>query len=182
MTKAGLRATRTGSGSSIMDETMLKFGQQPPQTSERRVVVEPRPLNVRSLLTRSGIRPTRQRIALATLLFARGNRHVTAETLLAEARGARVQASYATIYNVLKCFADAGLVRCLAVEGHPMIFDTNTSPHHHFFYEDTAKISDLSFGDVGITGLPQPPEGYEIVKVDVVVRLRPKKEPGSLHD
>ncbi len=154
---------------------MLKLGQRSMAApSERRPAGEPRPLNVRSLLNRSGIRPTRQRIALATLLFAKGNRHVTAEALLAEARAARVQASYATIYNVLKCFADAGLMRCLAVEGHPMIFDTNTNPHHHFFYEDTAKISDLSFGDVGITGLPQPPEGYEIVKVDVVVRVRPK--------
>lgn len=144
------------------------------QTSERRS--EPRPVNVRALLNHFGIRPTRQRLSLATLLFAKGNRHVTAEALLAEARSARVQASYATIYNVLKCFADAGLVRCLAVEGHPMIFDTNTNPHHHFFFEDSAKISDLSFGDVSISGLPQAPEGYEIAKVDVVVRLRPKKK------
>jgi Fur family transcriptional regulator, iron response regulator len=155
---------------------MLNFAYQPTQaqTTDRRA--EPRPLNVRGLLNHCGIRPTRQRLSLAGLLFAKGNRHVTAEALLAEARAARVQASYATIYNVLKCFADAGLVRCLAVEGHPMIFDTNTSPHHHFFFEDSAKISDLAFGDVAITGLPQPPEGYEIAKVDVVVRLRPKKK------
>lgn len=144
------------------------------QATERRS--EPRPVNVRALLNHFGIRPTRQRLSLATLLFAKGNRHVTAEALLAEARTARVQASYATIYNVLKCFSDAGLVRCLAVEGHPMIFDTNTNPHHHFFFEDSAKISDLSFGDVSISGLPQAPEGYEIAKVDVVVRLRPKKK------
>lgn len=162
---------------------MLNFAQQPipVQSGERRLAAEPRALNVRGLLNHCGIRPTRQRLSLASLLFSKGNRHVTAETLLAEARAARVQASYATIYNVLKCFADAGLVRCLAVEGHPMIFDTNTSPHHHFFFEDSAKISDLAFGDVSITGLPQPPEGYEIAKVDVVVRLRPKKKaaPGA---
>ncbi len=146
------------------------------QTNERRLAAEPRALNMRALLNHYGIRPTRQRLSLASLLFATGNRHVTAEALLAEARAARVQASYATIYNVLKCFSDAGLVRCLAVEGHPMIFDTNTSPHHHFFFEDSAKITDLAFGDVAITGLPKPPEGYEIAKVDVVVRLRPKNK------
>jgi Fur family iron response transcriptional regulator len=134
---------------------------------------------VRTLLNHCGIRPTRQRLSLASLLFSKGNRHVTAEGLLAEARASRVQASYATIYNVLKCFSDAGLLRCLAVEGHPMIFDTNTGPHHHFFFEDSAEITDLAFGDVAITGLPQPPEGYEIAKVDVVVRLRPKKKSGS---
>jgi Fur family iron response transcriptional regulator len=157
---------------------MLNYAYQPipAPTAERRPGAEPRPLNVRGLLNHCGIRPTRQRLSLAALLFAKGNRHVTAEALLAEARVSRVQASYATIYNVLKCFSDAGLVRCLAVEGHPMIFDTNTSPHHHFFFEDSAKISDLAFGDVAITGLPTPPEGYEIAKVDVVVRLRPKKK------
>ncbi|MGB8279145.1 MAG: iron response transcriptional regulator IrrA [Methylovirgula sp.] len=157
---------------------MLNFAYQPipAQVNERRPAAEPRALNVRGLLNHCGIRPTRQRLSLAALLFSKGNRHVTAEALLAEARAARVQASYATIYNVLKCFSDAGLVRCLAVEGHPMIFDTNTSPHHHFFFEDSAKITDLAFGDVMITGLPQPPEGYEIAKVDVVVRLRPKKK------
>jgi Fur family transcriptional regulator, iron response regulator len=157
---------------------MPNFAYQPipAQVNERRLTAEPRAFNVRGLLNHCGIRPTRQRLSLAGLLFAHGNRHVTAEALLAEARAARVQASYATIYNVLKCFSDAGLVRCLAVEGHPMIFDTNTSPHHHFFFEDSAKISDLAFGDVAITGLPTPPEGYEIAKVDVVVRLRPKKK------
>jgi Fur family iron response transcriptional regulator len=152
------------------------YERMPALVKERRPAGEPKPLNVRGMLNHFGIRPTRQRLALATLLFAKGNRHVTAEALLAEARIARVQASYATIYNVLKCFADAGLVRCLAVEGHPMIFDTNTSPHHHFFFEDSAEISDLSFGDVSISGLPSPPEGYEITKVDVVVRLRPRKK------
>jgi Fur family iron response transcriptional regulator len=156
----------------------MNFAYQriPVQVNERRPAGEPKPLNMRSMLNHYGIRPTRQRLSLASLLFAKGNRHVTAEVLLAEARTARVQASYATIYNVLKCFADAGLLRCLAVEGHPMIFDTNTSPHHHFFFEDSAEISDLSFGDVSITGLPLAPEGYEIAKVDVVVRLRLKKK------
>jgi len=156
----------------------MNFADQriPVRVNEHRPAGEPRPPNMRNMLNHHGIRPTRQRLSLAALLFAKGNRHVTAEALLAEARTARVQASYATIYNVLKCFADAGLLRCLAVEGHPMIFDTNTSLHHHFFFEDSAEISDLSFGDVSITGLPLPPEGYEIAKVDVVVRLRVKKK------
>ncbi len=163
------------------DKTMPITATQPiaALTNERRPAAEPRGPNVRTLLNHCGIRPTRQRLSLASLLFSKGNRHVTAEGLLAEARASRVQASYATIYNVLKCFSDAGLLRCLAVEGHPMIFDTNTGPHHHFFFEDSAEITDLAFGDVAITGLPQPPEGYEIAKVDVVVRLRPKKKSGS---
>jgi Fur family transcriptional regulator, iron response regulator len=133
------------------------------------------PPHLRRLLAGRGIRLTRQRLSLAALLFARGNRHVTAEELLAEAQAARVLASCATIYNVLRCFSEADIVRCLSIEGHPMIFDTNTRPHHHFYFEDSARISDIAFGDVAITGLPEPPEGYEIARVDVVVRLRPKK-------
>lgn len=135
--------------------------------------VERPSVNMIAFLRRWGIRPTRQRLSFASILFSKGNRHITVEALQAEARAARVQASYATMYNVLKRFTEAGLLRSLAVEGQPMVFDTNVSPHHHFFFEDSAKIVDVAFRDVAIVGLPQPPEGYEIARVDVVIRLRP---------
>ena len=123
----------------------------------------------------AGLRPTRQRIALADLLFAKGDRHLSAEELHEEAIAAGVPVSLATVYNALHQFSDAGLLRILAVEGAKTYFDTNTSDHHHFFIEGENRIFDIMSGPVRITDLPEPPEGMEIVNVDIVVRLRPKR-------
>jgi Fur family iron response transcriptional regulator len=124
-----------------------------------------------------GLRPTRQRVALANLLFARGDRHLSAEELHEEAVSAGVPVSLATVYNTLHQFTEAGLLRILAVEGAKTYFDTNTSDHHHFFVEDENRLVDIEIekGPVTVINLPQPPEGLEIVNVDIVVRLRKKR-------
>jgi Fur family iron response transcriptional regulator len=123
----------------------------------------------------AGLRPTRQRIALADLLFAKGDRHLSAEELHEEAQAAGVPVSLATVYNALHQFTDAGMLRILAVEGSKTYFDTNTSDHHHFFIEGENKIFDIASGPVKVTNLPEPPEGMEIANVDIIVRLRPKR-------
>ena len=123
----------------------------------------------------AGLRPTRQRVALAHLLFAKGDRHLSAEELHEEALGAGVPVSLATVYNALHQFTEAGLLRILAVEGAKTYFDTNTSDHHHFFVEGENKVFDISAGPVRVVNLPEPPEGMEIANVDIVVRLRPKR-------
>ena len=122
----------------------------------------------------AGLRPTRQRIALAELLFAKGDRHLSAEELHEEALAAGVPVSLATVYNTLHQFTEAGLLRILAVEGSKTYFDTNTSDHHHFFIEGENKVFDIVAAPVKVTDLPEPPEGMEIVNVDIVVRLRRK--------
>jgi len=124
----------------------------------------------------AGLRPTRQRVALATLLFAKGDRHLSAEELHEEALAAGVPVSLATVYNALHQFTESGLLRILAVEGAKTYFDTNTSDHHHFFVEGENTVFDIMSGPVTVTNLPEPPEGMEIVNVDVVVRLRPKQQ------
>ncbi len=123
----------------------------------------------------AGLRPTRQRIALAELLFAKGDRHLSAEELHEEAQTAGVAVSLATVYNALHQFTDAGLLRILAVEGARTYFDTNTSDHHHFFIEDDNQLVDIDTGAVSLHNLPEPPEGMEIANVDVIVRLRRKR-------
>lgn len=122
----------------------------------------------------AGLRPTRQRMALAELLFARGDRHLTAEQLHEEALGAGVPVSLATVYNTLHQFTHAGLLRILAIEGSKTYFDTNTSDHHHFFIEGENSVFDIADAPVKVVNLPQPPAGMEIVNVDIVVRLRRK--------
>ncbi|MET3593356.1 Fur family iron response transcriptional regulator [Mesorhizobium shonense] len=123
----------------------------------------------------AGLRPTRQRIALADLLFAKGDRHLSAEELHEEAVAAGVPVSLATVYNALHQFTQAGLLRILAVEGSKTYFDTNTSDHHHFYVEGENRIFDIASGPVSVSNLPDPPEGMEIANVDIVVRLRPKR-------
>ena len=123
----------------------------------------------------AGLRPTRQRVALARLLFAKGDRHLSAEELHEEAIAAGVPVSLATVYNALHQFTQAGMLRILAVEGAKTYFDTNTSDHHHFFVEGENRVFDIEQGPVEVLNLPEPPEGMEIVNVDVVVRLRPKR-------
>jgi Fur family iron response transcriptional regulator len=124
----------------------------------------------------AGLRPTRQRVALADLLFAKGDRHLSAEELHEEALAAGVPVSLATVYNALHQFTEAGLLRILAIEGAKTYFDTNTSDHHHFFIEGENKVFDIVSGPVEVTNLPEPPEGMEIANVDIVVRLRAKRK------
>lgn len=139
-----------------------------------------RPADIRTTIDErvrdAGLRPTRQRVALADLLFAKGDRHLSAEELHEEALVAGVPVSLATVYNTLHQFTEAGLLRILAVEGAKTYFDTNTSDHHHFFIEGENTVFDIMSGPITITNLPPAPEGMEIVNVDVVVRLRRKSD------
>ena len=133
-------------------------------------------LPVRSRLRDAGLRPTRQRVALAEILYSRGHRHVSAEDLHAEAVMADVPVSLATVYNTLNQFTEAGLLREVAVEGTRTYFDTNTDDHHHFYVEGENRVFDIPGSHVAIGAIPAPPEGMEVVRVEVVVRLRPKKK------
>lgn len=122
----------------------------------------------------AGLRPTRQRIELGWLLFAKGHRHISAEDLHAEAEAAGVRVSLATVYNALHQFTEAGLLRELAIDGSRTYFDTNCSDHHHFFIEEESRVVDL-MGEIGVDRLPTPPAGFEISAVDIVVRVRRRR-------
>lgn len=131
----------------------------------------PRKDNVTTLLRRAGLRPTRQRALLAAFLFEGADRHVTAEILHEEAVAAGERVSLATVYNTLHQFKRAGLLREISVNGAKAYFDTNTSNHNHFFIEQEGQILDIPSTSIRVDGLPEPPSGYRISKIDVVVRL-----------
>ena len=128
--------------------------------------------NLRDKLRRVGLRPTRQRVSLGWLLFGKGDRHITAEMLYDEAMRARVPVSLATVYNTLHQFTEAGLLRQLAVDGSKAYFDTNPTEHHHFFIEGEEELMDVPTQGVTVLDRLEPPEGFELARVDVVVRLR----------
>ncbi|KIN73603.1 iron response transcriptional regulator IrrA [Sulfitobacter guttiformis] len=126
-------------------------------------------------LATAGLRPTRQRLTLATLLVGDGNhRHVTAESLFEAAKDGGDSVSLATVYNTLRAFCDAGLLQEVTVDGSRSYFDTNTRDHPHFFWEDEARLTDAPSDQLVIARLPDAPEGAEIASVDVVIRLRKK--------
>ncbi len=126
-------------------------------------------------LKSAGLRPTRQRVALGTLLFRNGDRHVTAEALHDEAVRERIPVSLATVYNTLHQFTEAGLLREVAIEGSKTYFDTNTSDHHHFYFEHNGVLMDIDCDGSPVVAMPVPPEGMEISRVDVLVRLVKKR-------
>jgi Fur family iron response transcriptional regulator len=130
--------------------------------------------DVKAMLREVGLRPTRQRMALGWILFGKGDRHLTAEALYEEASRAKVPVSLATIYNTLHQFTEVGLLRQVPVDGSKAYFDTNASSHHHFFVEGEDALLDIPGADVIVGKTPEPPEGYEIARVDVVVRIRRK--------
>ena len=128
--------------------------------------------DIRERLRGAGLRPTRQRLGLARLLFAGAKRHVHAEELSREAREAGVRVSLATVYNTLHQFVDAGLLRRVDVEPGRACFDTNLSGHHHFYDTGTGELIDFDAEEVGISGLPQAPGGKTVERIDLVVRIR----------
>ena len=127
--------------------------------------------NALELLRGAGLRPTRQRLALARLLFDKGDRHVTAEQLHGEAVSAAVPVSLATVYNTLHQFIAAGLLREVVVNPGRSYFDTNVSDHHHFFLEDSGRLVDIPGDRIDVSNVPAPPTGTAIRRVDVIIRV-----------
>ena len=119
----------------------------------------------------AGLRPTRQRIALGKLLFDGDDRHVTAESLHVEALNSSIRVSLATVYNTLHQFTNVGLLREIVVDSNRCYFDTNVTDHHHFFFEDSNRLEDISGDDIVVSKLPAAPAGQTVRRVDVVVRV-----------
>ncbi len=123
-------------------------------------------------LKAGGLRPTRQRLALARLLFEGEDRHLTAEQLHGEALEASVRVSVATVYNTLHMFTKVGLLREVVVEPGRSYFDTNVDDHHHFYFESTGDLQDIPSDQLHVAEVPEPPRGTRIARVDVVVRVQ----------
>jgi Fur family transcriptional regulator, iron response regulator len=125
-------------------------------------------------LRAAGLRPTRQRLSLGRLLLENGDRHVTAEQLHAEAAKLAMRVSLATVYNTLHQFVEAGLLLQVVVEPGRSYFDTNITDHHHFFCEPSGMLQDIPAAALTVRGVPRPPEGTEIRRVDVIIRVSPE--------
>jgi Fur family iron response transcriptional regulator len=123
-------------------------------------------------LRAAGLRPTRQRTALAGLLFQGGDRHLSAEALHAEATRAGFKVSLATVYNTLHQFTEAGLLQQVVVDAARCYFDTNLGDHQHFYCPDEETLIDIPGDEIKVTGWPEAPKGTAVERVDVIVRLK----------
>jgi Fur family iron response transcriptional regulator len=160
---------------SILDQTAAEPVSEPHPAPCQRAELNGCPWHdVKAMLRQVGLRPTRQRMALGWILFGKGDRHLTAEMLYEEATRAKVPVSLATVYNTLHQFTDVGLLRQLPVDGSKAFFDTNASEHHHFFVENDSELLDIPGTEIVVGKMPTTPKGYEIARIDVVVRLRRK--------
>ncbi|MGX4769189.1 Fur family transcriptional regulator Irr [Bradyrhizobium guangdongense] len=121
----------------------------------------------------AGLRPTRQRVTLSQLLFAGGDRHVTAEMLHGEAAEANIRLSLATVYNTLNQFTRAGLLRRIGPDGSRSFFDTNTSVHPHFYLHGEDILIDVPDALV-LDGMPEALPGHEISSLDIIIHIRRK--------
>jgi Fur family iron response transcriptional regulator len=126
-------------------------------------------------LHHAGLRPTRQRVALARSLFAAGHRHVTAEQLHRDVTQAGITVSLATVYNTLHHLTRAGYLSRLVIGHGHSYFDTNTHDHHHFFHEATGRLEDIDSARIQVLGLPPVPEGMVVAGIHVIVRINEKK-------
>jgi Fur family iron response transcriptional regulator len=129
-------------------------------------------LDAAERLRAASLRPTRQRVELVGLLFGDGDRHMTAESLHGEALAAGVQVSLATVYNTLHQFTQSGLLRQVVVDASRTYFDTNTGDHQHFFVEDEGRLIDIPGDQIAVAGVPTPPKGLTVDRIDVVVRVK----------
>jgi Fur family transcriptional regulator, iron response regulator len=134
--------------------------------------------SVAHMLREHGITPTSQRLDIAQILFAR-HEHLSAEDVFNLVNGDSARVSKATVYNTLGLFAERGLIREVIADPTRIFYDPNTAPHHHLFDESTGTLTDIPAAQVQISGLPALPEGMRMEGVDVIVRVRPAREPSA---
>ena len=124
----------------------------------------------------AGLRATQQRQQLSRIMFGNGDCHITADALHAAAVASGMKVSQATIYNTLNQFVELGLLRQIGIDGSKSFFDTNTTVHPHFFYEDEGVLVDVP-EHVAFEQLPEPLPGYGMERIDVVIHLRRRRHP-----
>ena len=128
--------------------------------------------SVEAILRKTGIKPTRQRVDIARVLLS-GPGHLSADRILTLVNQGTPATSKATVYNTLKLFVARGLIRAVIADPNKVFYDSNTSPHHHFYDVLSGELIDIDAGNISVSGLPPLPEGTVTDGVDIVVRIRP---------
>ena len=126
-------------------------------------------------LNYNGVRPTKQRMVLAKLLFEKGKRHVSAEDLYLEVRKEDRRISLATVYNTLKQFTKLGILKEVVVDQNKSLYCNEDTSHYHLYIEDEGKVVDIPTQNVNLD-IPSFPACLSLHNVDVIVRVRTLKD------
>jgi Fur family transcriptional regulator, iron response regulator len=129
--------------------------------------------HIRQLLLEYAIRPTTQRIEIASALLAKPQ-HMSADQVLSSVNRLGTMVSKATVYNTLNLFAGHGLIRQVIIDSGKVFYDSNTTFHHHIYNEDTAKLQDVAASKITIENIPDLPTGTTQTGIDVIIRVRNK--------
>ena len=143
-------------------------------SEENKPVAQATALAMASKLREAGLRPTRQRVAIACLLLDGRHRHVTAESLTAEINATGLHVAGGTVYNTLHQFTNAGFLRRVTAHNEFSLFDTNTAQHHHFYDAADNRLIDIPSDHVVLSRLPQAPDDHDIIGVDVIIHVTKK--------
>lgn len=127
--------------------------------------------SISQTLRSHGVTPTAQRVQIGRIVLTRPT-HFSAEQLYEQVNEAGAYVSKATVYNTLGLFVEKGLLRQVLVDPSKVFYDSNMSPHHHFYDVESGELADIEASDIQIGALPEAGEGVEIEGVDVVVRIR----------
>ncbi len=129
-------------------------------------------------LSAHGLKPTDQRIRIASVLMS-APKHLTAEQILAAVREGGERVSKATVYNTLKVLAQHGLVRQIHLDPERSVYDSTRAHHHHFHDLETGELRDIRPDEIAFSRFPELPPDMEAEAIEVVIRLRKKKAIGD---
>ena len=135
------------------------------------MISDPKPFVNR--LRSSGLRPTKQRLAICKVLFDRKDTfHFTIDNLKKRIeKNIKSKVSLATVYNTVHAFKNNGYLKEISLQGNKKFFDTNSSSHHHFYDQDAGDLIDIKNEDIFISKLPTAPKGKKINEVEVTVSV-----------
>ena len=124
-------------------------------------------------LRSSGLRPTKQRLAICKLLFDRKETfHFTIDNLKKKIeKRTKSKISLATVYNTVRAFKNSGYLKEISLQGNKTFFDTNSKSHHHFYDQETGDLMDIRNEDIYVSKLPLSPRGKKIKEIEVTISL-----------
>ena len=131
------------------------------------------PMNIEHLLKDKSITPTKQRLEIAELVFAK-DQHFTAVQLIEQVRDKKLPISQATVYNTLCLFESTGLLKTIDLENDCKFYDTNLHSHHHIYNTSTNVLTDISTDKIKFSKMPDIPAHLELEQTEVLIKVKNK--------
>lgn len=128
-------------------------------------------IDIKELLRQHAIQPTSQRVLITRLMLERCA-HLSAEDVYHLVNATDRRVSKATVYNTLGLLTQKGVIREVIADPTRVFYDPNIAPHHHFYDVESGELKDIDADQIQVAKLPPLPEGTDLERVDVIVRLR----------